>query len=105
MGCDLPLMPGCGSPQVDGTVMTVCAVIAPEFSTRAAARCDGDAPGVSAAFAARSLGSRITATLLGGLETPATRKSGDVSIGFEFGWLPHRPPSSSSASTEPTSWT
>jgi len=29
------------------------------------------------------------ATLLSGLETPATRKSGDVSIGFEFGWLPH----------------
>jgi hypothetical protein len=28
------------------------------------------------------------ATLLSGLETPATRKPGDVSIGLELGWLP-----------------
>lgn len=29
-----------------------------------------------------------SATLLSGLETPATRKPGAVSIGLEFGWLP-----------------
>jgi len=29
-----------------------------------------------------------SATLLSGLETPSTRKPGDVSIGLELGWLP-----------------
>jgi hypothetical protein len=32
------------------------------------------------------------ATLLSGLETPATRKPGDVSIGLELGWLPSLSP-------------
>jgi hypothetical protein len=32
------------------------------------------------------------ATLLSGLETPATRKLGDVSLGLEFGWLPSLTP-------------
>jgi hypothetical protein len=35
-----------------------------------------------------ALGYFTSATLLSGLETPRTRRPGDVSIGLEFGWLP-----------------
>lgn len=33
-----------------------------------------------------------SATLLSGLETPATRRTGDVSLGLELGWLPSLSP-------------
>jgi len=40
-----------------------------------------------------ALGHFTAATLLSGLETPVTRRPGEVSIGLEIGWLPRLSPS------------
>jgi hypothetical protein len=72
--------------------LTVCVALLPAFSSPAAAQMQMVmGPPEHLAFdrpESWALAYFASATLLSGLETPSTRRPGDVSIGLELGWLP-----------------
>lgn len=73
-------------------VVAACAALLPAFTSPAAAQVQMMMPPAEQLTFDRpeswALAYFTSATLLSGLETPAARKPGDLSIGLELGWLP-----------------
>jgi hypothetical protein len=65
-----------------------CAGLLPAFASPAAAQVQTTFQLPFTRPESWALAHFTAATLLSGLETPATRRPGDVSLGLEFGWLP-----------------
>ncbi len=69
-------------------VVFACAGLLPAFAAPAAAQVQTTFQIPFTRPESWAMAHFTAATLLSGLEPPATRKVGDVSIGVEFGWLP-----------------